>query len=529
LTITGTQVGCMYPPPTANAGPAQTVAIGATVQLDGTGSTDQTGTLLTYSWSFVSIPSGSAATLVNPTSPKPTFVADVYGNYTVQLVVNDGYHNSSPSQVIISTQDSAPVANAGANQTVPIGTTVQLNGSGSTDVDGQPLTYSWSFVSVPTGSKSTLTNPTSVNPTFTTDRAGSYVVQLVVNDGILNSAPASVTISSQDVAPVANAGPNQTVTVGTTVQLNGSGSTDVDGNPLTYQWSFLSIPTGSSATLSNATIVNPTFVADVPGNFVVQLIVNDGILNSTPATVTIGNNDIAPVANAGPAQTVSLGSLVTLNGSESTDSDNKPLTYQWSLLSIPAGSTATLAQPTSPNPYFTADLAGNYIAQLIVNDGYLNSTPATVTISTSHSVPVANPGPNQTVTVGATVQLSGVVFAQTSNPAPTPNQAQASKQGQAPNTASATRNKAAASSAPKAGTNSQTPAKPAAAQATANSTNAPAGAGMAAPPGWTPPAQPQAQTATGQKAATMQTKKTSSAASKPAAKQKEKTGNADSH
>jgi len=407
LTITGTQVGCLYPPPVANAGPAQTVAIGATVQLDGTGSTDSTGTLLTYSWSFLSIPSGSRATLSSSTASKPTFIADVYGNYKVQLVVNDSYHNSSPSQVVISTQDSAPVANAGPNQTVPTQTLVQLNGSGSTDVDGLPLTYSWSFTSVPAGSKAALSNPTSVNPTFTTDKKGTYVVQLIVNDGILNSAPSTVTISDVNSPPVANAGPNQTVNVGATVQLTGAGSTDVDSDPLTYHWSFTSIPTGSSATLSNATIVNPTFVADVPGNFVVQLIVNDGTVNSTPSTVTIGNQDIAPVANAGPAQTVSLGALVTLDGTKSTDSDNKPLTYQWSLLSVPTGSAAALALPTSPNPYFTADLAGNYVAQLIVNDGYLNSSPSTVTISTSHSVPVANPGPNQTVTVGATVQLSG--------------------------------------------------------------------------------------------------------------------------
>ncbi len=99
--------------------------------------------------------------------------------------------------------------------------------------------------------------------------------------------------------------------------------------------------------------------------------------------------------------------MVTLDGTKSTDSDNKPLTYQWSLVSAPAGSTATLALPTSPNPYFTANVAGNYTAQLIVNDGYLNSAPSTVTISTSHSVPVANAGPNQTLTVGATVQLTG--------------------------------------------------------------------------------------------------------------------------
>ena len=387
--------------------PAQTVPIGATVQLDGTGSTDSTGTQLTYSWSFVSIPSGSTATLSNSSAPKPTFVADVYGNYTVQLVVNDGYHNSTPSQVIISTQDSAPVANAGPNQTVPTNTLVTLDGSKSTDVDGKPIAYSWSFTSVPTGSKAVLSNPTSVNPTFTTDKKGNYVVQLIVNDGILNSAPSSVTISDVNSPPVANAGPNQTVNIGTTVQLDGSGSTDVDGDPLTYTWSFSSVPQGSSATLSNATLVNPTFVADVPGDFVVQLIVSDGTVNSTPGHVTIGNSDIAPVANAGPQQTVSLGSLVTLDGTGSTDSDNKPLTYQWSLLSVPTGSTATLTQPTSSHPYFTADLAGKYVAQLIVSDGYLSSTPATVPISTNHSVPMANAGPNQTVTVGATVQLDG--------------------------------------------------------------------------------------------------------------------------
>ena len=407
LTITGTEQGCMYPPPVANAGSAQTVAIGATVQLDGTNSTDSTGTQLTYTWSFVSIPSGSAAALSNPTAPKPTFVADVYGNYTVQLVVNDGYHSSAPSQVIISTQDSAPVANAGPNQTVPTQTLVQLNGSASTDVDGNPLTYSWSFTSLPTGSQAALSNPTSVMPTFTTDKVGAYVVQLVVNDGILNSAPSSVTISDVSSPPVANAGPNQTVNVGATVQLNGSGSTDIDGYPLTYQWSFLSLPTGSSATLSNAAIVNPTFVADVPGNFVLQLIVTANGVNSTPSTVTIGNSDIVPIANAGPAQTVTPGTLVTLNGSGSTDSDNKPLTYQWTLLSVPPGSAATLTQPTSVNPYFTADISGNYVVQLIVNDGYLSSNPATVLITTNYIPPVANPGSSQTVTVGATVQLSG--------------------------------------------------------------------------------------------------------------------------
>src|SRR5262245_21792591 len=80
--------------------------------------------------------------------------------------------------------------------------------------------------------------------------------------------------------PMANAGPDQTVKVGQTVTLDGSGSTDADGDPLSYQWSFVVRPTGSQATLSNSAVVHPTFVVDRPGTYTVQLVVNDGKTNS---------------------------------------------------------------------------------------------------------------------------------------------------------------------------------------------------------------------------------------------------------
>ena len=89
----------------------------------------------------------------------------------------------------------------------------------------------------------------------------------------------------------------------------------------------------------------------------------------------------APVANAGNAESVVAGATATLSASGSSDSNGDPLTYSWALSSVPAGSAATLTGLTSASPTFVADLVGTYVATLIVNDGKMDSTPATVTIT----------------------------------------------------------------------------------------------------------------------------------------------------
>jgi hypothetical protein len=378
--------------PVANAGPdLGSIISGTVITLNGSASTDPNGDPLTYSWTLLTKPAGSAAVLANPTSVTPSFTVDLAGDYVVRLIVNDGTSNSAPDTAIFSTNNVAPVANAGPDQGgIAPGSLVTLDGSASSDGDGDPLTYSWTLLTKPAGSAAVLANPTSVTPSFTVDLVGDYTAQLIVNDGTVDSVPDSVIITSNNVAPVANAGPDQGgIALGSLITLDGSASSDANGDPLTYSWSLTAKPTGSAAVLANLTSVTPTFTVDLAGDYVVQLIVNDGTVNSAPNTVNISTVNVAPVANAGPDQGgIALGSLVTLDGNASSDANGDPLTYSWSLTSRPAGSAAVLANPTSVTPTFTVDLHGTYTAQLIVNDGTVNSAPNTVNISTVSVTPV---------------------------------------------------------------------------------------------------------------------------------------------
>jgi hypothetical protein len=179
-------------------------------------------------------------------------------------------------------------------------------------------------------------------------------------------------------APVANAGTNQTTHEGTLVTLDGTGSTDIDGNSLTFKWTA---PTG--ITLNATTVSKPTFTAPyvvTSTNFTFSLIVNDGVLDSPvdQVIVTVTPNK-SPTANAGTDQSVNEKSLCSLDGSASSDSENDGLTYLWT---APTG--ITLSSNTAPKPTFTAPEVTtdtNYTFSLVVNDGSLNSTADQIVIT----------------------------------------------------------------------------------------------------------------------------------------------------
>ncbi len=292
--------------PVADAGPDTSVWVGRFVQLDGSGCKDPDGDPLSYAWSFVSRPSGSAAALSHADSKNPGFSPDLPGDFVLTLTVSDGKTISDPDYVTVTARTNhPPVAEAGSYSACGVGETVQLDGTGSYDPDGQGLTYTWSVASRPPGSGAQLSDPASPLPTFTPDVSGSYGVRLLVSDGILDSEPAFATIVVNS-PPVADAGPDQTVDAGSAVSLDGTGSWDPDGDLLDFAWSFASHPFGSDAELSDTTVAQPSFLADVPGTFVLSLVVSDGIATSAPDQVSVTVRQGAPTeitAFSGSGQT----------------------------------------------------------------------------------------------------------------------------------------------------------------------------------------------------------------------------------
>ncbi|WP_324671426.1 PKD domain-containing protein [Hymenobacter sp. GOD-10R] len=310
--------------------------------------------------------------------------------------------------------NQAPVANAGANQSITLPTSsVTLAGSG-TDADGTVASYAWNQVSGP--NTATFSSKTIAAPTVSGLAAGTYVFSLIVTDNLgLASAAAQVSITvnaAANQAPVANAGANKSITLPTSsVTLSGSG-TDADGTIATYAWNQVSGP--NTATFSNKTVAQPVVSGLAAGTYVFSLIVTDNLglasaAAQTSVTVSSAANQ-APVANAGASKTITLPtSSTTLSGS-GTDADGTIATYAWTQVSGP--NTATFSNKTVAQPVVSGLAAGSYVFSLIVTDNLGVASAAsqtTVTVNAAaNQAPVANAGANQSITLPtSSVTLSG--------------------------------------------------------------------------------------------------------------------------
>lgn len=241
--------------------------------------------------------------------------------------------------------DNAPVANAGADQSVRAGQTAFLDGSESFD-DNTPspsLSYQWTFASRPVGSVAVLQNPNTATPSFLADVADTYTLQLVVADSSgQRSAPDLVTVSTRNLAPTADAGADRLVLAGSSVYLDGLGSSDPDGDSLTYSWYQSSWPVGSTQSLTAITGATTSFIADVPGAYVVGLTVLDALGSGVPDTVTI--TAAAPQQYAAVQIVGTNEAVAQLTASEVTTAGNQQAftnTLTQALAASQQGNTAT--------------------------------------------------------------------------------------------------------------------------------------------------------------------------------------------
>lgn len=199
--------------------------------------------------------------------------------------------------------------------------------------------------------------------------------------------------------PVADAGGALDATVGSSVTLDGTGSSDPDGGTLTYSWSLTTVPSGSSASVSSATQATATFIPDIEGTYVATLTVTDTDGNSDDDTATITvteaageppvaiivNEDGRPISEDNDNNTVTVGTPYALDGSNSTDPDTEPdeLTFTWEIVESPDGSSDAAVNSTDDDPdmaNFVPDLVGEYMIRLTVTDPDGNAATAEVTI-----------------------------------------------------------------------------------------------------------------------------------------------------
>jgi hypothetical protein len=254
------------------------------------------------------------------------------------------------------------------------GESVSLSGQGSADPLGRSLNYSWSIADKPgTSVNENVDSPDTMETTFTPDSAGIYLLALTVNNGINDSAPDVLVVrvtSSNPIAPTALAGDDILDTEDcSAIQLNGSGSFDPNGDSLEFLWTLQAKPTESLASNYSFSDINaqqPTFYADVIGEYTISLSVNDGTEWSSPDLMTITTiervSNAAPTVNAGNSLSVDAGdgmcelsgysyncsecdpvTLTIGTGGSVVDPDGDPVTYEWQIIS----GDASISDPTA--------------------------------------------------------------------------------------------------------------------------------------------------------------------------------------
>lgn len=289
-----------------------------------------------------------------------------------------GGGGNGPSQP----QNTAPVANAGADILVEETAQVILDGSASSDSDGDSLTFNWVQVS---GVSVVLSDASAETSNFQAPELlanETLVFNLTVSDGqTSNTDTIQITVNADNDSPTANAGSDIAVEEEGGGQLDGSASFDPENQMLSYAWLQVS---GPVVVLSDANSSQPTFTI---GNYIndtaieFQLTVSDGTNTSAIDSITINvtADDDVPVAEAGDDFNSLVDEFVSLDCSASSDPEDSVISYSWRQIS---GAELVLSDPTSCNPeMLLPKKQGVFEFGLVVNDGVSDSVEDTVAIT----------------------------------------------------------------------------------------------------------------------------------------------------
>ncbi len=321
-------------PPIADAGPDQTVGQNVFVKLIGSG-TDPEDSKLKFQWSQKS---GINVILYQRSLDEVYFVSPFIQNDSEDLVFelrvtdSDGNFDTDDATVTVSKQNHPPKANAGPDRRIISESKVTINGIG-VDPDGDEITYSWKQIS----GDSVFFDGSNASISFTAPQVSSgdtkrVILQLTVTDtvgGQSDTDRLTLIVVPENNKPTVDAGPDQIIDENTIGSVFCS-AFDVENDPLTYTW------TSASSDLVMHDRANPgtTFTApSVVNSKQIELTcsVSDGVFTASDSlTVTVQNTLSLPiVANAGPDQIVNEGVKINLDGSNSFDPENQPLSYMW--------------------------------------------------------------------------------------------------------------------------------------------------------------------------------------------------------
>ena len=328
--------------------------------------------------------------------------------------------NTAPTAVAAVVGLSAPYSYTKTDATSTV--TISLTGADSTDTDASDtLTYTWSVDESPTdASDSSLSSTSSSTPTYQTDIAGSYIFGLIVGDGTAQSSKVQVTVTVNDpgnTPPTANAGADSSDTVnGSPVTFSGSQSSDSEGS-VTYSWSMVDSPSGSTANLTNTTTATPSLTGyNKSGSYTVRLTVTDeGSLTDTDDvifTASIGSVSASTSLLSVDTTDTTVGSAFTVSVTPKDANSNLLGTSETVVISSTLGDASGTVSSDATGTYtltFTSTVSGTATVTSSVNGTTINASDTVIyspgTLSTSLSTLTATPAQansSDTITVSVT-------------------------------------------------------------------------------------------------------------------------------